>query len=63
MENDEDMLDFFAGMTLVGMASDENHGIGNPKYADHLSRLCYVQAQSMLRVRKEFLNDTRPDHE
>ena len=60
MDNYEDMLDFFASMTLVGMASDENNGIGNPKYADHLSRLCYVQAQSMLRVRKEFINQGEP---
>ena len=63
MDNYEDMLDFFAGMALVGMAADGKNGIGNPNYADYFSRACYSQAQSMLRVRKEFLNDTRPDHE
>ena len=60
MDDYEDMLDFFAGMTLVGMASDENNGVGNPIYAETLSRLCYVQAQSMLRVRKEFINQGEP---
>ena len=56
-ENNEDLLDIFACTALIGISSDDRNDIGNPKYADHLSRLCYVQAQSMLRVRKEFVKE------
>ena len=60
-ENNEDLLDIFACAALIGMSSDGRNDIGNPKYADYLSRLCYVQAQSMLLVRKEFVKEVNDE--
>ena len=63
MGNDEDMLDFYAGCVMVGdIAHRGNCGpYAEPNVLDARSASYYKQAQSMLRVRKEFLKDANDD--
>ena len=64
VDSNEDLLDLFASVALVGaMQKTFNGEQQSEARMDNVSRACYAQAQSMLRVRKEFLNDTRPDYE
>ena len=56
MENDEDMLDFFAGCVMVGDWAARSTDMGKGVYAaEDRARTYYTQARAMLQVRKEFI--------
>lgn len=55
MSENEDLLDMFAAVALMGAAHVHVTGeVRSKESMDALSRSCYAQAQSMLRVRQEF---------
>lgn len=58
VDNDEDLLDLFASVALIGaMQKTFNGEQQSEARTDNVSRACYAQARSMLKVRQEFLKD------
>lgn len=54
-DNYEDLLDLFASVALMSMNARLFGGDVNQDYRDNVSRACYQQAESMIRVRKAFV--------
>ena len=64
-ENNEDMLDIFACVALMGINSYEGKLGKFASDVDHDARsiACYRQAASMLRVRKQYIDQGEPSNE
>ena len=63
-DNNEDLLDIFAAVAMMGhWASCNGNKFRSDDAQDSDSRCYYRQAQSMLRVRKEFIDQGEPSNE
>ena len=63
-DSNEDLLDIFAAFAMMGhWASNNSVKFRSDDAQDSDSRCYYRQAQSMLRVRKEFIDQGKPSNE